>query len=59
MSSTTSWSTSTFILVLANRRSLMGANANTLGFRVLATVCTVGVGILAAFVAIQTAFGLG
>jgi Mn2+/Fe2+ NRAMP family transporter len=49
----------TFILVLANRRSLMGANANTPGFRILATACTVGVSVLAAVVAIQTAFGLG
>jgi Mn2+/Fe2+ NRAMP family transporter len=40
----------TFILVLANRRSLMGNNANTPPFRVLATVCTVAVAILAVVV---------
>ena len=43
----------TFILVLANRRSLMGRNANTPGFRILATVCTVGVAVLALVVTVQ------
>lgn len=47
----------TFILVLANRRSLMGANANRGWFRVLATVCTAGVGVLAAVVAVTTVAG--
>src|SRR5262249_7246144 len=42
-----------FILVLANRRRLMGNNANTTRFRVLATVCTVTVAALALFVAVQ------
>ena len=52
----------TFILVLANRKSLMGDNANTPRFRIVATVCTIGVGILAAFVAVQqilALFGIG
>ena len=49
----------TFILVLANRRSLMGNNANTPRFRLLATTCTVGVAVLAAVVAVQTLFGIG
>jgi Mn2+/Fe2+ NRAMP family transporter len=40
----------TFILVLANRRSSMGDNANTPPFRVLATVCTAAVAILAVVV---------
>jgi hypothetical protein len=31
----------TFILVLANRRSLMGANANSGPFRVIAAICVV------------------
>jgi Mn2+/Fe2+ NRAMP family transporter len=44
----------TFILVLANRRGLMGHNVNTPRFRVLATVCTTTVAILAAVVAGQT-----
>ncbi|HEY4333921.1 MAG TPA: divalent metal cation transporter, partial [Ilumatobacteraceae bacterium] len=47
----------TFILVLANRKRLMGANANTPTFRFVATICTVGVGVLAAFVAFQTVLG--
>jgi len=52
----------TFILVLANRTSLMGDNANTPRFRVVATICTIGVGALAAFVAVQQIlawFGVG
>ena len=44
----------TFILVLANRRRLMGPNTNTPRFRALATICIVAVAILAAIVAIQT-----
>ena len=44
----------TFILVLANRPSLMGANVNGTAFRGLATVCTASVAILAAVVAVQT-----
>jgi Mn2+/Fe2+ NRAMP family transporter len=47
----------TFILVLANRRSLMGGNANTPGFKAVATTCTVAVAILAAVVAVQQVFG--
>jgi len=47
----------TFILVLANRSKLMGANVNSPVFRVVATVCTVAVGALAAFVAVQTVLG--
>jgi Mn2+/Fe2+ NRAMP family transporter len=47
----------TFILVLANRRSLMGSNTNTPRFRALATVCTVGVAALAILVGVQTVLG--
>jgi Mn2+/Fe2+ NRAMP family transporter len=47
----------TFILVLANRRSLMGANANGAGFRAVATACTLAVAVLAAVVAVQQLFG--
>ena len=43
----------TFILVLANRRRLMGANANSPGFNVLATICTVAVAVLAVVVTVQ------
>jgi Mn2+/Fe2+ NRAMP family transporter len=43
----------TFILVLANRRPLMGANANTPRFRILATVCTIAVALLAVVVTVQ------
>ncbi|MCU1386852.1 MAG: natural resistance-associated macrophage protein [Ilumatobacteraceae bacterium] len=47
----------TFILVLANRKRLMGANVNGPVFRAVATVCTIGVSVLAAFVAVQTVLG--
>ncbi|HEY1279415.1 MAG TPA: divalent metal cation transporter [Acidimicrobiales bacterium] len=43
----------TFIVVLANRRRLMGPNANTPSFNVLATICTVAVAVLAAVVTVQ------
>jgi Mn2+/Fe2+ NRAMP family transporter len=46
-----------FILVLANRRNVMGANADGNRFRVVATVCTVGVAALAVIVAAQTIIG--
>lgn len=45
-----------FILVLARRRSLMGTNANSDAFHVLATVCTVAVGVLALAAAVPTAW---
>jgi Mn2+/Fe2+ NRAMP family transporter len=44
----------TFILVLANRRSLMGGNANAGAFRIVATVCVVVVAALAVAVAVAT-----
>jgi Mn2+/Fe2+ NRAMP family transporter len=47
----------TFILVLANRHRLMGANTNSPRFRILATVCTVVVAVLAVIVAAQTVLG--
>jgi NRAMP (natural resistance-associated macrophage protein)-like metal ion transporter len=37
----------TFILVLANRRSLLGDAANSRGFRITATICITIVGVLA------------
>ena len=40
----------TFILVLANRRSVLGEAANKPWFRVLATICVGGVGTLAVLV---------
>ena len=45
----------TFILVLANRRSVLGAAVNSPRFRVVATVCIALVGALAAFVLVETA----
>ena len=51
----------TFILVLANRRSVLGAAANGRRLKVLVTVCVV-VAVLAAVVLVQTVlgwFGLG
>ena len=41
-----------FILVLANRRSLMGENANAGGFRIVATLCVVLVAALAVAVGV-------
>jgi NRAMP (natural resistance-associated macrophage protein)-like metal ion transporter len=49
----------TFILVLAGRRPLMGANANRGWFRALATMCTVVVAVLAVVVAAQGVIDLG
>ena len=45
----------TFILVLANRRSVLGAAVNSPRFRAVATVCIALVGALAAFVLAETA----
>jgi NRAMP (natural resistance-associated macrophage protein)-like metal ion transporter len=47
----------TFILVLASRRKLMGINTNGPVLRVLATVCTVTVAVLAVVVAGRTVVG--
>ena len=47
----------TFILVLANRRSVLGEAANRPWFRVLATICVGGVGILAVMVVGITVVG--
>ncbi|HSS12031.1 MAG TPA: divalent metal cation transporter, partial [Acidimicrobiales bacterium] len=51
-----------FILVLANRRSLLGAAANAPVFNVVATVCVAAVSVLSAIVVVQTVlpwFGIG
>jgi len=47
----------TFILVLANRRSVLGDAANKPAFRVLATVCVGTVGVLALAVVAMTVVG--
>lgn len=47
----------TYILVLANRRSVLGAAVNGPRFRAVATVCVVVVAILAAVVLVQTVAG--
>ena len=47
----------TYILILANRRSVLGDAANGPRFRVLATVCVAIVGALSAVVLIQTVAG--
>jgi len=47
----------TYILILANRRSVLGDAANGPRFRALATVCVVVVGILSAVVMVQTLAG--
>jgi NRAMP (natural resistance-associated macrophage protein)-like metal ion transporter len=46
-----------YILILANRRSVLGDAANGPGFRALATVCVAVVGVLSAIVLIQTVVG--
>jgi Mn2+/Fe2+ NRAMP family transporter len=51
-----------FILVLANRRRLLGAAANGPIFRVVATICVFGVAAMAAILVLQTIggwFGIG
>jgi Mn2+/Fe2+ NRAMP family transporter len=47
----------TFILVLANRRSLLGDAANGPVFRVVATTCVAAVSILSAVVLVETLLG--
>ena len=47
----------TFILVLANRRSVLGAAANGRKLKVLATACVTVVAVLAAVVLVQTVLG--
>ena len=47
----------TYILILANRRSVLGDAANGPVFRMVATVCVAVVGVLSAVVQIQTVAG--
>ena len=47
----------TYILILANRRSVLGDAANGPVFRAVATVCVAVVGALSAFVLVQTVAG--
>ena len=47
----------TFILILANRRSVLGAAANGPVFRTVATVCVAVVGALSGLVLVQTVAG--
>jgi Mn2+/Fe2+ NRAMP family transporter len=47
----------TFILVLANRRSLLGDAANSRSFRIVATICIATVGVLALLVLAITLSG--
>jgi Mn2+/Fe2+ NRAMP family transporter len=47
----------TFILILANRRNVLGNAVNGPRFRVVATVCVVVVAVLAAVVFVQTVAG--
>jgi NRAMP (natural resistance-associated macrophage protein)-like metal ion transporter len=49
----------TFVLVLANRRSILGSAANGPVFRAVATVCVSAVGILALTVVVLKALGTG
>jgi Mn2+/Fe2+ NRAMP family transporter len=47
----------TFILILANRRGVLGDAVNGPRFRIVATVCVVVIAALAATVLIQTVLG--
>ena len=47
-----------FILILANRRSVLGGAANSPRFRAVATVCVVVIGALSLFVTVQSLAGL-
>ena len=47
----------TFILILANRRNVLGSAVNGPRFKVVATVCVVVIGILASIVFLQTVAG--
>lgn len=47
----------TYILILANRRSVLGAAANGPVFKAVATVCVAVVGVLSALVLVQTVAG--
>ena len=47
----------TYILILANRKSVLGKAANGPVFRAVATVCVAGVSILSAVVLVQTVAG--
>jgi Mn2+/Fe2+ NRAMP family transporter len=47
----------TYILILANRKSVLGAAANGPVFRVVATICVAVVGVLSALVLVQTVAG--
>ena len=44
----------TYVLTLANRRSVLGAAANGRAFRVLAGICVAGVATMSAMVVIDT-----
>jgi len=49
----------TYVLVLANRRGVLGAAANGRTFKAVATICVAAVGTLSFVVLIETVFGLG
>jgi Mn2+/Fe2+ NRAMP family transporter len=49
----------TFVLILANRSTVLGKAKNGLIFNAVATVCVVVVGVLSFVVLVETRFGLG
>ena len=49
----------TYVLILANRRSVLGNATNGRRFRVVATVCVAAVATLSFVVLVETVFGLG
>ena len=49
----------TYILILANRSTVLGSAKNGPIFKAVATVCVAVVGLLSFVVLVQTVFGLG
>ncbi len=47
----------TFLLILANRRSVLGDAVNSPKFRIVATICVAAIAVLATLVVIQTVLG--
>jgi len=47
----------TFLLILANRRSVLGDAVNSPKFRIVATICVTAIAVLATLVVIQTVLG--
>jgi len=49
----------TYVLILANRKSVLGAAANGRAFKAVATICVAAVGTLSFVVLVESVFGVG